>query len=440
MSPNTTPRVTQYNKEASMKYLGNVKTLLINEKEDYKGLFDPLTDAELSDLRESIRASGIINNLIVERTGKGYVLLSGHHRKQIAAELGLDEVPCSLVETQNEKIEALFDNANRRQLTEQRRKEMIKLKMVMTRKFYSDGLIPELYKLLETKKIKASLADRLICLSTEDQQAILESLTVEPKTVPKEVQKKHEDEKARLVETHQNEIGVLIKKYEGTIESLTADLTRSRDRLNVLTQDKKRVEESLRENNRTVESLKTQVKQKLDELEEKKGTLTVEVRKEFEAQITVLVKERETRETAIKTKQDEISKLNESITSLKNKIDGLESKSKLWELECHRLAEQYNKTVQHYSNPALVEVQLQVVSELVEALIRFVKNHKWDEDTLKMSDKYRKDLDEQMVRLSKEIRTNQKEVLTAEGARTNVEKALQKGRPQLKSVKKAAEA
>jgi len=112
----------------------------------------------------------------------------------------------------------------------------------------------------------------------------------------------------------------------------------------------------------------------------------------------------------------------------------------LWELECHRLAEQYNKTVQHYSNPALVEVQLQVISELVEALIRFVKNHKWDEDTLKMADRYRKELDEQMVRLSKEIRTNQKEVLTAEGARNNVEKALETARPQLKAVKKAAEA
>ncbi len=57
-----------------------------------------------------------------------------------------------------------------------------------------------------------------------------------------------------------------------------------------------------------------------------------------------------------------------------------------------------------------------------------------------MADRYRKELDEQMVRLSKEIRTNQKEVLTAEGARNNVEKALETARPQLKAVKKAAEA
>lgn len=423
-----------------MKYLGNVKLALIREKDEYRQLFDPLAESELADLRESIKTCGIINNLILVRNGNGYILLSGHHRKMLAAELGMDEVPCSLAETQNEVIEALFDNVNRRQLTEQKRREMVSLKGAMSEKLYAENLAPEWYGLLKKKKITLSLANQLMALDTEDQMAIFASVSSEPAAVPKAIQKKHEDEKSELARIHKVEINNLVTKYESTIESLREDLKGSRDRLALLAEEKKKAEEELKENNRTVENLKTEVKKKLEELEEKKGTITVEVRKEFQSEIQVLVKERETREAAIKAKQDEISSLNQSISSLKNNIEGLESKSKLWELECHRLAEQYNKTVQHYSNPALIEVQLQVISELVEALIRFVKNHKWDEDTLKMADRYRKELDEQMVRLSKEIRTNQKEVLTAEGARHNVEKALETARPQLKAVKKAAEA
>lgn len=421
-----------------MKYLGNVKLALIREKDEYRQLFDPLAESELADLRDSIKTCGIINNLILVRSGNGYILLSGHHRKMLAAEMGMDEVPCSLAETQNEVIEALFDNVNRRQLTEQKRREMVNLKGVMSEKMYAENLAPEWYSLLKKRKITLSLANQLMALDTEDQMAIFASVSSEPAAVPEAIQKKHDDEKSELARTHKAEINSLVTKYEGTIETLRDDLKRSRDKLTLLTEEKKKAEESLMENNRTVENLKAEVKKKLEELEEKKGTITVEVRKEFQSEIQVLVKERETRETAIKAKQDEISNLNQNISSLKNNIEGLESKSKLWELECHRLAEQYNKTVQHYSNPALVEVQLQVISELVEALIRFVKNHKWDEDTLKMADRYRKELDEQMVRLSKEIRTNQKEVLTAEGARHNVEKALETARPQLKAVKKAA--
>ena len=130
-----------------MKYLGNIKVTLLKERQEYKELFSPLLESEYADLRESIRNGGIVNDLIVGRDGDGYVLLSGHHRKMVAEELGIDEVPCSLAETPEEIVEALFDNASRRQMTEAERKAKIQEKDGVQDRFFEERLIPEIYAL-----------------------------------------------------------------------------------------------------------------------------------------------------------------------------------------------------------------------------------------------------------------------------------------------------
>ena len=131
-----------------MKYLGNVKVTLLKERQEYKELFSPLTESEYEDLRESIREAGILNDLILEKTEEGYIILSGHHRKAVAQELGMEEVPCSLAETRGEILEALFDNASRRQMTEAERKEKVKEKEKVQDRIYEESLIPELYDAL----------------------------------------------------------------------------------------------------------------------------------------------------------------------------------------------------------------------------------------------------------------------------------------------------
>ncbi len=90
-----------------MKYLGNVKVTLLKERQEYRDLFSPLTESEYTDLRGSIQKGGIVNDLIVEKSSDGYVVLSGHHRTAIAVELGIEQVPCSLAETPEEIVEAL---------------------------------------------------------------------------------------------------------------------------------------------------------------------------------------------------------------------------------------------------------------------------------------------------------------------------------------------
>jgi len=93
-----------------MKHLGPIKITLLKEG-DYGGLFPPLTAPEYTDLRESVKNTGVVKNLVVEKARDGYVIVSGHALKAIAEELGMKKVPCSLAETYEEIAEALVDKS-----------------------------------------------------------------------------------------------------------------------------------------------------------------------------------------------------------------------------------------------------------------------------------------------------------------------------------------
>ena len=56
--------------------------------------------------------------------------------------------------------------------------------------------------------------------------------------------------------------------------------------------------------------------------------------------------------------------------------------------EIVRVAEKYDKDIASYSNPALIEIQLQVISEFVESLVRFSGCHKWDAEASQTVEKY----------------------------------------------------
>jgi len=93
-----------------MKHLGPIKITLLKEG-DYGELFPPLAASEYADLRERIKKTGMVKNLVVEEAGDGYAIVSGHALKAIAEELGIEEVPCSLAETYGDIAEALVDRA-----------------------------------------------------------------------------------------------------------------------------------------------------------------------------------------------------------------------------------------------------------------------------------------------------------------------------------------
>jgi ParB family chromosome partitioning protein len=379
-----------------MKYLGNIKVTLLKERQEYKELFSPLSESEYKDLRESIREAGILNDLILEKSEEGYIVLSGHHRKAVAQELGLEEVPCSLAETRGEILESLFDNASRRQMTEVERKEKVREKSRVQDRIYEENLIPELYELYRAGKIDRRSADEFICEDSEVQRSILHCLSIERPVVPQELLEKHEHEIASIEARHKE------------------DLDAERKKLAKAEAEKKKAQEALELNGKELEEIRERAKDTLSRYEKNKEQITKEVKKEVEKELKDLKKERQTREAAVKAKQDEIAELNGQIETLKNRIYGYDSQVALWRHEIARVSELYDKSIAYYSNPALIEVQLQVISEFIEALVRFSECHKWNADASRTVERYNKSIGDLLQKLLKQVRDHQKEIVSVQ--------------------------
>ena len=392
-----------------MKYLGNVKVTLLKEKQEYKELFSPLSESEYEDLRESVREAGILNDLILERIEDGYIILSGHHRKAVAQELGLEEVPCSLAETRGEILEALFDNASRRQMTEAERKEKVKEKEKVQDRIYEESLIPELYTLYREGKIDRRSADEFMREDFDLQRSIFHSLSVERPVVPRELLEKHEHEIASIESRHMEDLDNERKKLAAAEAELAAAEA-----------ERKKAQEALEQNGKELEDIRKRAKHTLARYEKDKEQITKEVKGEVEEELEDLKKERETREAAMKAKLDDIAKLNGEIETLKNRIYGYDSQVALWRHEIARASETYEKSIAYYSNPALIEIQLQVISEFVESLVRFSGCHKWDANAFKTVEKYRKSIGDLLEKLAGKVRDQQKEAVSVQESETAI--------------------
>jgi ParB-like chromosome segregation protein Spo0J len=379
-----------------MKYLGSIKVSLLKERQEYKELFSPLSESEYEDLRQSIRKGGIVNDLIVERSAEGYVVLSGHHRKAVAGELGIEEVPCSLAETPEEIVEALFDNASRRQMTEVERKAKIQEKEEVQDRFFEKHLIPEIYALYKEGKIDRKSIDEFLDADPEVQRSILQCLSIEREVVPD-----------ALLEEHEHEMASITRRYNEDIDAVRKELATAKA-------EKKKAQEALIENGKELEKIRERAEDTLARYRKSKEQITKEVEKEIEKEIEDLKKERETREAAMKVKQDEIDALNGKIKSLDATIYGYDAQVALWKHEVARMSETYNKSVAYYSNPALIEIQLQVISEFVESLVRFSECHKWDAEASKTVEKYRKSIGDLLEKLAGQVKAHQKEVVSLE--------------------------
>ena len=161
-----------------------------------------------------------------------------------------------------------------------------------------------------------------------------------------------------------------------------------------------------------MEKIKEKAEDTPGQVRKDREQITKEVKKEVENELKDLAKERETREAAVKAKQDEIAELNGQIETLKNRVYGYEAQAALWRHEIARVAEQYDKNIAYYSNPALIEIQLQVISEFVESLVRFSGCHKWDAEAFKTVEKYRKSIGDLLEKLVRQVKAHKKETVS----------------------------
>lgn len=386
-----------------MRYLGNVKVTLLKERQEYRELFSPLSESEYEDLRESVREAGILNDLILEKNEDGYIILSGHHRKAVAQELGMDEVPCSLAETRSEILEALFDNASRRQMTEAERKQKVREKDQVQDRIYEESLIPELYALYKEGKIDRRSVDEFLREDFDLQRRIFHSLSVERPVVPQ-----------GLLEEHEHEIAAIKSRHREDLDTERKKVAAAQAELEAAEAEKKKAQEALTENGKELERVRERVEEAMAKYRKNKEQITKEVKREIEKELEGLRKERETREATMKGKQDEIEELNGKIKSLNDRIYGYDSQVALWRHEIARVSELYDNDIASYSNPALIEIQLQVISEFVESLVRFSGCHKWDANAIKTVEKYRKSIGSQLEKLAEQVKARQKEVVSVD--------------------------
>ena len=69
----------------------------------------------LDDLCESIRQHGVLQPLSVRRTAGGYELIAGERRLRAAAQAGLTEVPCIILQMDDREssVAAMVENLQR---------------------------------------------------------------------------------------------------------------------------------------------------------------------------------------------------------------------------------------------------------------------------------------------------------------------------------------
>ncbi len=95
---------------------------------EYQQYSRPLNEQEARDLRASIESAGcILQPLIVEyvQSKTKYEVIDGYNRWTNAEALGFVDVPCIQVFTEQQRLEALMANANRRQLSAEERRALL---------------------------------------------------------------------------------------------------------------------------------------------------------------------------------------------------------------------------------------------------------------------------------------------------------------------------
>lgn len=77
------------------------------------------SEEELDSLAESIKENGILQPINVRRFGVNYEIVSGERRLRAAKKCGLSEVPCIIIEADDERsaVLALIENIQRRDLS-----------------------------------------------------------------------------------------------------------------------------------------------------------------------------------------------------------------------------------------------------------------------------------------------------------------------------------
>ena len=100
----------------------------------YRDFTPPLSSQEYDDLKKSILKVGILlQPIIVEfiEAKNSYDIVDGYNRFNITSEAAFIDVPCRQIFTEDQRLEAILSNVNRRQLTQEQRADLIRRSRAM---------------------------------------------------------------------------------------------------------------------------------------------------------------------------------------------------------------------------------------------------------------------------------------------------------------------
>jgi hypothetical protein len=128
----------------------------------YQNFTPPLNQQEYADLKASIlKVGALLQPIIVEfiESKNSYDVIDGYHRLQITAEAGFADVPCRQIFTEEQRLEAILANVNRRQLTADQRTELIRRSQAMIAEARK-SLIPALQVLHKSGELAKYIGHR----------------------------------------------------------------------------------------------------------------------------------------------------------------------------------------------------------------------------------------------------------------------------------------
>jgi len=150
------------------------KVIYMNPKDLYPNKNQPRSaflDQEISELAQSIRTHGIIQPILVRHSGINYQIIAGERRWRASIQLGLNEVPVIIRNSDelDSKLLALIENIQREDLTSIEEARAYKL-MIELHNLTQESLAQRLGKAQSTIANKL----RMLLLPSEIQQAMLE--------------------------------------------------------------------------------------------------------------------------------------------------------------------------------------------------------------------------------------------------------------------------
>lgn len=310
----------------------------------YKNFTPPLNPQEYAGLKASILKVGtLLQPIIVEfiESKHSYDVVDGYHRFEITAAAGFPDVPCRQIFTEEQRLEAILANVNRRQLTPEQRADLIHRSQAMIAEARK-SLIPALQSLHKSGELAKYIGHRnvhyLMGASHSTQEAFYARIGLAFSQPTPSSQKE-----AQLLSE--------LKRVQSALALAETRETQLQTQLSAATEQATTLQEQVRS---------------FDD------RLTEEASKRSEADKARLARQLDSLNTQVKTLRDEKTKAMQQIKLLEGQVKTAEAEMAAAQMAAKDAERRLQQTTQRLGNPHLITASFDSLLKLaatIEAMI-----------------------------------------------------------------------